>query len=153
MTGLDDKNAPHIGGRFKDAVEHQPLPGEYGGKPAPFSIRLTAEERDTLRKAAGKTPLGAYIRSTLLGSAAKNRRTYRRPVEDEKALAKLLGALGEAKLSNNLNQLAKAANTGSLPVTPDTERDLRQACKDVAWMRAVLMNALGIDKPRGRGPS
>lgn len=91
MTDIEGKNAPHIGGRFKDAVEHSPLPGEYRGKPAPLSIRLTAEERDAFQKAAGYTPQGAYIRSVLSGSAAKNRRTCRKPGQEDKALARLLG--------------------------------------------------------------
>ena len=47
------------------------------------------------------------------------------------------------KYAKNLNQLAKAVNTGSLPVTPETEADLKEACRDVAAMRADLMRALG----------
>ncbi len=31
-----------------------------------------------------------------------------------------MGKLGESRLASNINQLAKAANSGSLPVTPDT---------------------------------
>jgi hypothetical protein len=62
----------------------------------------------------------------------------------------VLGALGRSRLSSNLNQLAKAVNTGSLPVTPETEADLRQACRDVAEIRADLLRALG--KSPGDGP-
>lgn len=66
------------------------------------------------------------------------------PVWDAEALGRVLGALGQSRLSSNLNQLAKAVNTGSLPVTPETEADLVAACRDVAAMRSLLMRALGI---------
>jgi hypothetical protein len=65
------------------------------------------------------------------------------PVKDHEALGRVLGALGGSRLSSNLNQLAKAVNTGSLPATPDTEKELREACKAVTAMRDELMRALG----------
>ena len=58
-------------------------------------------------------------------------------------MGRVLGALGGSRLSQNLNQLARAVNTGSLPVTPETERDLKEACAAVALIRAELMRALG----------
>ena len=48
-------------------------------------------------------------------------------VKEDKALAQLLGELDRARLANNLNQFAKAANTGSLPITPETEKALKTA--------------------------
>ena len=33
---------------------------------------------------------------------------------------------------------------GSLPVTPDTEKALLEACADIAWMRIALMKSLGL---------
>jgi hypothetical protein len=71
----------------------------------------------------------------------------RKPVEDERALGRLLGELGKARLANNLNQLAKAANTGSLPVTLDTENALRDACAAIQDMRGLLLRALGFQQP------
>ncbi|HTE14692.1 MAG TPA: plasmid mobilization relaxosome protein MobC [Burkholderiales bacterium] len=118
--------------------------------PPPFSLRLTFEERAVLEKEAGNMPLGAYIRKRLFGSDERPRRTLRKPVKDDQALAKLLGELGTLRLANNLNQLAKAANTGSLPVTNETEQALLTACEDVRQMRASLIAALGIG---ASGPS
>jgi len=89
-------------------------------------------------------PLGAFIRARLLDGATEPRRARRRPVKDEAALARLLGELGNARLANNLNQLAKAANTGSLPVTPETVQAILSACQDVQAMRACLLAALGF---------
>lgn len=113
--------------------------------PAPFSLRLTFEERVALERAAGDMPLGAYIRGELFrGKSTRRRRPRKRPVKDYQALGQLLGELANARLANNLNQLARAANTGSLPVTPETEKALREACAEVQQMRTLLMAALGF---------
>ncbi|MES9970290.1 MAG: plasmid mobilization relaxosome protein MobC [Candidatus Thiodiazotropha sp.] len=120
---------------------------------SPFSLRLTFKERTILEQAAGDMPLGAYIRSKLLNESEVPRRVRKRtrkPLKDEQALALLLGELGKARLANNLNQLAKAANTGSLPVTPDTEKALQRACAAVQDMRDLLLQALGF--PAGGAP-
>lgn len=119
--------------------------------PAPFSLRLTFEERAALEQAAGDMPLGAYIRDQVFeGKKTRHRRRYKRPVKDHQALGQLLGALGEARLANNLNQLAKTANTGSLPVTPETEKALREACAEIHHMRSLLMRALGFSPDTGK---
>lgn len=135
---------PPITEEFRDAAEHNPARNPKSKAPPPFSLRLTAAEKAELLQRAGTMPLGAYIRSRLLGNAASPRRTQRQPVRDDKALARLLGELGKARLANNLNQLARAANTGSLPLTPETEQALAEACRDVRWMRDTLIAALGL---------
>ena len=53
--------------------------------------------------------------------------------------------LGQSRLANNVNQLARAANTGSLAVTPDTEEALMSATADIQHMRQLLIQALDID--------
>ena len=113
--------------------------------PAPFSLRLTFEERAALERAAAGMPLGAYIRSRLFDGSVPPRRTRgKHPVKDHIALAEVLSLLGEARVANNLNQLARAANSGSLPVTPETEKALADACADIRWMRDRLMAGLGL---------
>lgn len=112
--------------------------------PPPFSLRLTYEERAILEAEAGGKPLGAYIREKILGEKASARtRRGNSPVKDKEALGRVMGALGASRLSANLNQLARAVNSGSLPVTPETETELKDACKEVADMRADLLHALG----------
>lgn len=112
--------------------------------PPPFSLRLTYEERALLEAEAGGKPLGAYIRERILGDKASARtRRGNSPVKDKEALGRVMGALGASRLSANLNQLARAVNSGSLPVTPETETELKNACKEVADMRADLLRALG----------
>jgi hypothetical protein len=113
--------------------------------PAPFSLRLSAEERAQLERDAGGLPLGEHIRRRVLGEdRSARRRIPRRPSPDHELLARVLSELGRSRLASNLNQLAKAANAGALPVTPDTEAALAAACSDVRVMRMTLLRALGL---------
>lgn len=77
--------------------------------------------------------LGAYIRSRLFDELVPLRagRRAKRPVKDQQALASILGELGKSRIADNLNQLAKAANSGSLPLTPETETSSQEACAGV----------------------
>ncbi len=112
----------------------------------PFSLRLTFEERAKLERDAAGMALGAYIRSRLLDpETVAPRKRGKFPVKDHQALAQLLGLLGQSRLANNVNQLARAANTGSLAVTPDTEEALMSATADINHMRQLLIQALDID--------
>lgn len=115
-------------------------------KSSPFSLRLSFEERARLEREAGNLPLGAYIKLKALSGAPVPAYQTRssRAVRDPEALGQLLALLGKARLANNLNQLAHAANTGSLPVTPDTLSAIRDACAEVAFMRQELLRALGL---------
>lgn len=110
---------------------------------APFSLRLTQEERMQLESAAGEMALGAYIKSRLFGETIPRMRKARRPSVDRKILSEALGKLGQSRLPQNMNQIAKAANLGTLPVLPETEEEIRQACYDIAVMRMMIMKALG----------
>ena len=115
-----------------------------GKTPTPFSLRLTFEERAKLEEAANGVPLGAYIKAKLFGEdLEKVRRRNTRPVEDHIALARLLAVLGQSRLSSNLNQLARAVNTGTLPVHPDVEAEISAACREIVKMRSELLRALG----------
>ena len=131
------------------AADKEQKPKTY---PPPFSLRLTYEERAQLEAEAGDKPLGAYIRERLLGDdAAPRKRRGNSPIKDKEALGRAMGALGASRLSSNLNQLAKAVNSGSLPVTPEVEAELKEACRDIADMRTDLLRALG-KSPGGKSP-
>lgn len=119
--------------------------------PPPFSIRFTFEERARLDAERGRSALLAHIRDCLFGDdVTPRRKSGKSPVKDAEALGRLLGALGGSRLSNNLNQLAKAVNTGSLPVSPETEADIVAACEEVKALRVDLLRALG--KTPGASP-
>lgn len=111
---------------------------------APFSLRLTPEERKALDSLADGRPLGAYIKDAIFNREVRPRTRGTRPVKDRAALAKLLGLLGQSRLSQNVNQLAKAAHTGSLPVNDDVRRALLESCNAVQSMRDLLLTALGL---------
>lgn len=113
-------------------------------RPSPFCIRLSENERARLASEAAGLPLGAYIKAKALGDKPPRMRRTGLAVEDRQALAKALALLGRSRLSSNLNQLAHAANIGSLPVTPETEAELLSALRDVREIRRFLMKALGL---------
>lgn len=116
-----------------------------GKREAPFSMRLTFDERAKLEAAANGVPLAAYIKAKLFdGDLPQVRRRNTNPVEDHQALGRVLAALGRSSLSSNLNQLARAVNTGTLPVHPETEAELMSACHDIKAIRAELVRALGL---------
>ena len=111
----------------------------------PLSFRATEEERALLKEWAGSLPVGAYIRATLFGDqASPRRRKVRRPSVDQEALSKALALLGQSRLSSNLNQIAKAANMGALPVSQGLLDELNAACVDVRRMREALIEALNL---------
>lgn len=138
-----------LGDAFERATDNQTTEKTFHKqrrkRPAPFSLRLSAEERARLVAEAKGAPLGAYIKAKLLGKSlpVRMRRTGL-AIEDRKALAQVLALLGGSRLANNLNQLAYAANIGALPITPDTERHLKAALADVRALRRLLMAALGL---------
>lgn len=117
----------------------------------PFSIRLTQEERERLELEAKGKPLSVYMRERLLGDGSTPRRLRRKPAADQAGLAKVLGMLGQSRLANNLNQIAKAAHIGVLVVSPALIEELENACRDIRIMRDALLTALGLP-PTGGNP-
>ena len=114
--------------------------------PPVLSIRLSFEERTQLEQLAGSRPLSAYVRETLFGGGVTARKNICRPKKDQEALARILGQLGASNLGLSLKTLSRAAETGSLPVAPETEIALTSACADIQSMRGALMQALGFDQ-------
>lgn len=151
MTVPEISRRPALSGEFQDAASSAPISNVSTRKASsPFSIRLTLEERAFLESAAGPINLGAYIRQKLFAGANLTRGSRRKPKRlkkpkvDQPGLAAALAALGQSRLAANLNQIAKAANMGALPVSPELCAELEAACADVAAMRAALMRALGL---------
>lgn len=114
-------------------------------RPAPFSLRLTFEERSKLDKDAAGMSLAAYIRMRLFADDAAPRKVRNKfPVKDHKMLSNCLAILGQSRISNNLNQMTKLANMGALPVSEETEAELMKACKHIAEIRQCIFEALGL---------
>jgi hypothetical protein len=102
-----------------------------------LTVRLSAEERAAIDEAANKAGLvvGSYARQAMLGAPAP--RQVRRPPVERRELARLLGELG--KIGGNLNQLAKAANTGILTYGGDIDA----ALAGLAEVKDAILRALG----------
>ncbi len=143
MRTTQQKNSKSATCAFKN-VATQPAQ-----RPAPFSLRLTSEERTLLERLAAGLPLGFYIKSRLFGGGhARPTRGPMRRVNDERALAQALTLLGQSRIASNLNQLAKAAHMGTLPVGDRVERDLEEACAHIAAIKGCLVDALGLKDGR-----
>ena len=121
--------------------------------PPPFSMRFTQEERKALELAAAGRPLGAYIRWLIfkedMPEMPKKRTRGETASRDHKQLAKLLGALGKSRIASNINQLAKAANSGSLPVSKEIVNALNESVDVIRWMRDTLIKGMGIKPQTG----
>lgn len=110
---------------------------------------MTADERARLERDAAGMSLGAYIRWRLFDPASPPpRKRGQFPVKDHAALSSALAKLAASRIASNLNQCAKAANSGSLVLTPDIEAELREALAAVIEMRAMLVAALGLEDAR-----
>lgn len=131
-------------GNFDNAAGPTPKSKKRKKREAPFSLRLSVAERERLLQEAGGAALGAYIKAKVLGTPAMRMRRSGADLQDRKAIAQVLALLGGSRIANNLNQLAHAANIGALPVTPETEEDLRETLRDVKAIRHLLMVALGL---------
>ena len=94
-----------------------------------------------LKSAADKTglALGAYLRAAALDSPGP--RAARKPPIRRQELVRLLGQIG--KLGSNVNQIARAINTGDDPY--GLVDDMKAASVEIAEMRAAILQALGED--------
>lgn len=91
-------------------------------------------------------PVSAYIKSLLFAEDAPNYRSRRKaPEADEKLLAEVLACVGASRIANNLNQLAKAANSGTLYFDNETSRLLPLTDAGSADRRNVLATLENIE--------
>jgi len=108
---------------------------------APFSVRLTSDERAYLEQQAGTQHLGAFIREQLLDKAAKKRRVLRKPKMDDKNLAMVLSLFGDQRIASNLNQLARHANMGTLDFDDEVLEQIQEACSAMIAVRNYLLDS------------
>ncbi len=125
------------------------FPKQKKSYPPPFSIRLNQEERDELQKLAAGLPLGRFIKDAIFNKGMRPARTRKPSIIDQKLFAQLLGAIGKSRIANNINQLTKAANSGSLPVNKEVIEGLNDAVQAIKWIRETLIKALGLKPLNG----
>jgi len=131
---------------FRDAAAAKPPVKKRRNRPAPFSVRLSAEERERLETEAAGQPLGGYIREKLLGRGNLSK-TRRQPRTDYALLAQILGILGKSDLASALCLLAAMAESGDLDLADDDQDAIQEACADVREIRVLLIQALGLKPP------
>lgn len=88
-------------------------------------------------------PLGAYIRMCLFDKPTP-RIKQRRIAQDQKQLAQLMAFISATRIPGNLNQIAKAINSGTIIISEDIERDIKQACEGIEFIKAAITKALGF---------
>ena len=116
---------------------------------SPISLRLTAYERQQLAVAAKGQTISGYIRHQLFETEPKKSSRASRGqflIKDHQTIAQVLALLGKSSLSTNMSKLADAAHMGALPVTEETENQLRAACIDIATIKSLIMKALAIQE-------
>ncbi len=118
--------------------------------PPPVSVRLNWEEYERLRHDAGALSMAAYIRLKLFGAGeiGPHRKKYTRkatsPSSELAMIGHMLGGLGESEIASNLADMARAAQAGALPVSPELETEIQAACEAVRDMRVRLVSAMGV---------
>ncbi len=121
-------------------------------RPAPFSLRLTFEERKALEVAAGNQPLGTFIRAAIFKgvSIKRSKRTKpRKSIQDQRQLGQALALLGQSELHASLQSLSIAARDGLIAIDEEAETDIKSACVDIQEIRRSLMTALGLRAGNG----
>lgn len=111
--------------------------------PSPLTLRLTIEERETLKRQARDSGLSvsAYVRSRVFRKSGQ-RTTH--PAKDRVELARMLGLLGQSEIADNLNVLADEATSGSLLFDEETQVKIQAAYDHVCFMRECLIAVLGL---------
>ena len=95
-----------------------------------------------MERLANGMPLGTHIKACALDPkiAAK---VHAEPQESRRSLlARIIARLGS--VADTLNLIRAALERGALDFEPETEDALRAACADLAAIKAMLMQALGM---------
>ena len=103
-------------------------------------IRLSDAEHEQLVTAADNAgmALAAYLRACAFGDAGP--RATRKPPVNKRELLRLLGQI--AKTGTNINQIARAINSGNDP--NGLADDIKAAVVDYADMREAVRKVLGL---------
>lgn len=109
--------------------------------------RFTEDEFNRIAAKADNAGLGfaAYLRASALDGDA-GPRAQRRPPADHKTLRQILGEIG--RIGNNINQLARARNSGDEVSRSDIAEGIR-ACLEI---RNAIYEALGKNPGPNTGP-
>lgn len=130
---------------FIDAAAKPGKPRPKRRRPSSLSIRVTDEERATLKRKAGKRSVGAYVREMALGvEQTQRRKMVAKPSIDYAMLGQVLGKLGQSEQVACLFLLLAATENQRVSMKSEDRAALREVCADVRDMRTRLVEALGL---------
>lgn len=125
-------------------ADARPEPRKSTETPRVLSVRLTAVERQRLEREASGRPLSSYVRWRLFDDPRSRTSKRAGAISDEKALGRVLSAMGRSPQTGTLKGILAACDEGTLVMGPEAEGALRVACANIAAMRADLIQALGL---------
>lgn len=122
------------------APEPPPKKSEKRQRTEVIFARVTPDEKAAVMARADRAGMAtaAFMRALAIGEPGP--RARRRPTADHVAIRQLLGELG--RIGNNINQIARAVNSGQLPELPE----LREALAAYLHLRDEIFVALGREK-------
>jgi hypothetical protein len=124
--------------------KQQPLAAKKRADKMPtLTIRLTNDQEDKIKKEAeafGYTK-GSLVKSKLFKDNFTPRKV---PRPDQKELAKIVAQLG--KLGSNINQIAKALNSGKIPPNAELILGLKSAQIGLEKIGEDVKETLGIQE-------
>lgn len=141
--------APNLCAEFSCSAQPKPKPKK---RLAPLSVRLSAEQRTELERAAVGMSLNAYVLSKLFDdpkAPKKKRRKRRAPSKRDKALASALRRLSYAGIASYLLSQIVAQEEGRLMLSANEEKQLREAYAECDSIRRDLVTALGLSAEGG----
>lgn len=106
-----------------------------------IAVRVSAQERAQLVRAAGGESLSVYVRSRLFDNAGDGPVSI---VRQRRDAAMLLGELGRSDIAKSLVVLSEAVESGQFVVDSEVRVELRAALADIREMRQALMRVLGL---------
>lgn len=112
-----------------------------------YTVRYSDKERKKVQANAEamKLPTSTYIRISSLSDDSRHLKRFElSTTQERKEYAQILAALGKSRISQNLNQIAYAINTGTLVLSPDVVSQITEACETLQWIRRSLIKKMGL---------
>lgn len=116
-------------------------------KTKPLSVRFTEEEHAALEAAAKHKSKSAFVRDCALREAnhkLRRRKDIYIPSKQRSQIAQVLALLGRSATAANLADINRLAQMGALPLSPEIQAQIREACNEIVEIRKLLLQALGL---------
>jgi len=114
--------------------------------PSPITLRFSHEEIERLDQIVSGSSRSEFIRKKIFGDQTHQRK-YRpeTPKRDDVAISQILVMMSASNVTNNLNQLTKAVNSGALVTDENLITKIEETYAFHLAIRSMLMKALHMD--------